>query len=233
MQTQTFVEDRETHDFLIDLKLPQETRLRFSGEYEPIAAWRLLSRYIARYPQDLRVHAQRILLVIDNELSEFLPGSLQDLIIALSGKGKPFFKSLLEQASPALSEEQQQHYLKAFDTESEQQCWTKGSVLANGICNANPLVIFEGNDEVQGFGSVLEEAQAYIEYGELEEARQLLENELLNQPRAEDIEEELLYLYQSLRQPGYLDEMTSNLQALDIELSPRWVQCLEDAKSWQ
>lgn len=232
MQTQTLKGMQDIQNRLIDLKLPQETRLRLADTYEPTTAWRLLSRYISRYPQDLRVHAQRVLLSTDEALSSFLPGAIQDLIIALSGKGKPFFQSLVEQVKPALSESEQQNLMDAFDTESQQQCWKKGSVLANGICNDKPLVIFEGIESETGFNSALEEAQAYIEYGELEEAREILEGELLNQPGAEDIEAELLYLYQSMREPEHIKIMTMNLQTLGAELSPQWQQCLEDAQNW-
>ncbi len=230
---QTFVEEQAPQHFLIDLKLPQETRLRFSGEYEPVAAWRLLSRYISRYPQDLRVHAQRILLATDNtNLGDFLTGALQDLIIALSGKGKPLFKDLLMQARPALSETDFQHLQTTYDAENLHQCWKKGSVLANGVCDAKPLVLFEGIEEEAGFADTLEEARAYIDYGQLEEARLLLENELLEKPDAQDIEEELLFLYQSIRQRHYLDTMTDKLKTSNIELSPAWKQSLEDANSW-
>ncbi len=229
---QKTIENGETANFNIDLMLPQETRLRFSGDYEPITAWRLLSRYISRYPHDLRVHAQRILLAIEDKLVEHLPGALQDLSIALSGKGRPFFTSLLEQAKPDLSAENYQQFLDTFDAANENQCWQKGSMLANGVCDGKPIVVFNGSHEVAGFADTLEEARAYIEYGQIDEARQLLENELLTNPTSTDIEEELLYLYQSTRHLNHFETMTSKLQKLDAELSSEWKQCREEAKSW-
>ena len=226
------IERDETLNFNIDLMLPQETRLRFSGDYDSIAAWRLLSRYISRYPHDLRVHAQRILLAIEEKLSELLPGALQDLLIALSGKGKPFFSSLLDCAKPSLTEDTYQQLIQAFDKNEQNQCWQKGSMLANGVCNGEAIVIFDGNEDLAGFADILEEAKAYIEYGQIEEARELLEMELLKEPGSKSIEEELLYLYQSTRQQSHLDTMTHKLQELGSELSPEWKQCLENAKSW-
>ena len=217
----------------IDLILPQETRLRFSGDYESITAWRLLSRYISRYPHDLRVHAQRILLAVEDKLTDYLPGALQDLMIALSGKGKPFFTDLLEQAKPDLSEENYQHLLEQFDKNDHQnQCWKKGSILANGVCNGQTMITFDSAEEESGFASTLEEARAYIEYGQIEEARELLENDLLTNPYSNDIEEELLYLYQSLQSRNHLDIMTNKLQELGTELTPEWKQCLKNANSW-
>ncbi len=229
---QNTMEKDVTANFNIDLTLPQETRLRFSGEYESVTAWRLLSRYISRYPHDLRVHAQRIILAIEDKLTEHLPGALQDLAIALSGKGKPFFTSLLEQAKPALSEQDYQQFLDTFDSSSQDQCWQKGSMLANGVCDGKPVVIFDGSQEVSGFANVLDEARAYIEYGQIDEARQLLEDELLTNPAATGVEEELLYLYKSTRHRSHLETMANKLQELGTELSTEWKQCLEEAKSW-
>ncbi|MEE9351175.1 MAG: hypothetical protein V3U78_02850 [Thiotrichaceae bacterium] len=226
----------ETLNFSIDLALPQETRLRFSGEYESIAAWRLLSRYISRYPHDLRVHAQRILLAIEDKLVEHLPGALQDLSIALSGKGKPFFTSLLEQAKSSLPEDTYQKFLDTFDAANPNQCWRKGSMLANGVCDGRPIVKFDGSEEKAGFADILEEARAYIEYGQIDEARELLEEELLTNPDSSDVEEELLYLYKSIRQRNHFETMTTKLltqrQELGMELSPEWKQCQEEANSW-
>ncbi len=219
--------------FTIDLKIPQETRLDFSGDYESITAWRLLSRYISRYPHDLRVHAQRILLTFEDSLNHNLPGSLQDLAIALAGKGKPFFTQLLDLAKPSLADEEYEEFKIMFDAPNKNQCWRKGSVLANGVCNGKKIVTFNGSEGSSiGFESTLEEARAYIEYGQLEEAQLLLESELLSKPELEGIEEELLYLYRSTRNHEQLEIMNNKLLEKGSELSLEWQQCYEEAKSW-
>jgi hypothetical protein len=227
------MQKEDTHNFYIDLKLPQETRLHFSNDYDSVSAWRLLSRYISRYPQDLRVHTQRILLSIDHQLQE-LPGALQDLSIALSGKGQPFFNQLLELAKSSLSDEKYTQLKQSAenDINDQNQCWNKGSVLASGVCGGKKIVTFTGTEEVYGFDSVLDEARAYIEYGQIEEAQLVLEEELLANPVSEGIEDELLYLYQSTRQQDHLEMMTNKLLGLGIELSPEWQQSIDDAKSW-
>lgn len=227
---------KDTHNFYIDLKLPQETRLHFSNDYDPVSAWRLLSRYISRYPQDLRVHTQRILLTIDHHLNE-LPGALQDLSIALSGKGQPFFDQLLELSKSSLSEEKYSQFKKLsraekMDIDDKNQCWNKGSVLASGVCGGQKIVTFTGTEEVYGFDTLLDEARAYIEYGQIEEAQLVLEEELQNNPTAKEIEEELLYLYQSTRQQDHLEIMTNKLLSLGVKLSPEWQQCVNKAESW-
>lgn len=217
----------------IDLKLPQETRIDFSGDYEVVFAWRLLSRYISRYPHDLRVHAQRILLTFDESLNNNLPGSLLDLAIALSGEGKPFFTQLLGLAKPHLPDEEHEQFKIIFDESPINQCWKKGSVLASGVCGGEKIVIFTGSKESSvGFESVLEEARAYIEYGQLEEAQLLLENELLSNQETEGIEEELLYLYQSTRNHEQLKIINNKLIEKGVALSSEWQQCTEEAKSW-
>lgn len=222
----------QTHAVHTELKLPLERRLRLGEDYDALSAFRLLSRSISRYPHDLRAHAQRILLATQPSHVDSLAGALQDLSIALAGKGKPFFTQLLETVKPSLAEADYSRLLSQFDADTPDQCWHKGSVLANGVCEKNKLVSFSGV-ETSEFENILDEARSYIEYGQIENAQELLEQELLeNGLQSTEVTEELLNLYQYTRNRSQLESMSLLLKERNFELSPEWQQCLQHAESW-
>jgi len=62
-----------------------------SAPKNPRATFRQLTLQISGTPNDLMLHTQRILLCIDNNLPEYLSGSLQDLFLTLKEQKSSFF----------------------------------------------------------------------------------------------------------------------------------------------
>jgi len=212
-----------------------DKRLRLNGQYDPLTAWRMLSRYVARHPTNLRVHTQRIFLAEDSMLRHCLKGALVDLSLSLNGKGTQFSQQLLEMIKDSLSDEDYDYFKKSFGGNSNVidvfQKWVNGSVIANGADDGRLLVKFDrGEQEV--FSSRLEEARSCMEYGQLDEAIDILETEMLSQPDDTDIEAELLNLYQYLRDKGRFDSISNKLKEQNVEFSEAWLATAEDAKEW-
>lgn len=221
-----------------NLNLPLEIRLELNGDYHALSAWRQLSRYIARHPHDLRAHAQRILLCKDEALREYLPGSLQDLYLSLSGLGQSFSKNLLSRVKPALSEDDFEEFSLKFESHQEAEKynnWFKGSVLTSGTGKGKLLVEFSMTEEdgVVEYSNALEEARSCLEYGQLDVAQEILEQELLTSPDNSEAEEELLSLYQYTRDSNQLELMTVKLTELGAELSELWKEHQADAVNWE
>lgn len=217
------------------LHISLDKRLRLNGHYDSLIAWRMLSRQVARYPNNLRVHAQRILLAEDSMLQHCLKGALADLSLSLDGKGEYFSHQLLEMIKDSLSDEDYEFFKKSFsDASNDQkkfQNWVNGSVIANGADDGKLLVTVDRGEQ-ESFASKLEEARSCMEYGQLDEAIDILETEMLNKPEDDAIEAELLNLYQYMRDDNRFEALSNKLIKQNVELSEAWQAMAEDAKDW-
>jgi hypothetical protein len=64
--------------------------------------WRDLSAQIIQSPEELKVHVQRILFCLDNDLSDYSAGALQDLFLVLQEKGIDLRSRMFNLSSPIL-----------------------------------------------------------------------------------------------------------------------------------
>ncbi len=219
------------------LKLPLETRLRFNGEHDPLPTWRQLSRYIAQRPHDLRSHAQRLILCQDEGLKDYILGALLDLHLIMGHLGQPFSQKLLDYVKPSLTENDYKHFSQYFTSDQAVNTynpWYKGSILTNGTGKGASLVTFTLSEEntTENFANPLDEARSCLEYGELDTAQDILEQELLASPNNHEVEEELINIYHYTRDAQQLEHMTIRLQEAGVEPSEYWKQCQASATNW-
>ena len=218
--------------------LAGERSLKVDGEYNSLSAWRSLSHHIVRYPRDLRAHTQRILLGQNNsDISNFLPGSLQDLFLVLGNAGYPLRKHLLDLSEHHLTKDEFSFFTKWIKQNSKDDkthhCWQAGSVLSTGQCVGEPLLHKEKSiEENVGYTDVLEEARACLDYGQLDVAQQLLEDEILKSPDSKEIEEELLTIYQYSKDKNQFDKLSQKLLNQGVTLSAEWKTCQESSNTW-
>ncbi len=220
--------------------LASERHLQIDDNYNPLFAWRSLSHHIVRYPRDLRAHAQRILLGQNNdEIANFLPGSLQDLFLVLDNDGYPLRKHLLDLSEQYLTNEEFSffsHWIKQnAKNDRTHHCWQSGSVLSTGSCGGKPLLKTQEENEIAtttAYSDVLEEARACLDYGQLDVAQQLLEDEILKSPQSKEIEEELLTIYQYSRDKEQFDILTKKLLEQGVILSEEWLECQQNSSTW-
>lgn len=217
------------------LHITLDKRLRLNGHYDSLTAWRMLSRHVARHPNNLRVHTQRIFLAEDSMLRHCLKGALVDLSLSLNGKGEYFSHQLLEMIKDSLSDDDYSYFKKSFSEECKNlqkyQNWVNGSVMANGADNGRPLVSFDRGEQGT-FASKLEEARSCMEYGQLDEAIDILEAEMLSQPDDAEVEAELLNLYQYMRDKTRFDNLSSKLKEQNVEFSEAWLKTAAEAEEW-
>ncbi len=218
--------------------LAGERHLKVDEEYDPLSAWRTLSHHIVRYPRDLRAHTQRVLLGhYNSQIANLLPGSLQDLFLALDNAGYPLRKHLLDLSEQYLTNEEfsffSQWIKQNAKDDKTQQCWHPGSVLSSGQCVGKSLLLQEDTaDTNTGYIGVLEEARACLDYGQLDVALQLLEDEILKSPDSKEIEEELLTIYQYSKNKDQFDKLSEKLLSQGITLSDDWLACQKSSNSW-
>jgi len=218
--------------------LAGERSLKVDDEYNPLVAWRTLSHHIVRYPRDLRAHTQRILLGQNNsDIANVLPGSLQDLFLALGNAGYPLRKRLLDLSEQYLTNDEFSFFAQWIKQNAKDDkthhCWQSGSVLCTGQCVGEPLLHKEKTtEETKGYGDVLEEARACLDYGQLDVAQELLENEILKSPDSKEIEEELLVIYQYSKDKKKFDQLSKKLLSQGVTLSEEWKECQKSSNTW-
>lgn len=181
------------------------------------AALQCLGHRILLHPHDLRSHAQRILLLIRAQDGASLFGALVDLFIALEDKGLAlknrmfeFSRPLLSRTSQAFIERHLQTGIRACDPAIAR---LRSSLLRVGLCDTDKLILRHTSSGATHpvDRSPLEEARELLEYGQLDQAMETLENALLTNPDQQEISQELLEIYTRMGELDRLEAMREQL----------------------
>ena len=185
-----------------------------------------LAHAIAATPSDLFRHTQRIFFLYGNYDSEGLYSALLDLFFALGNRGTELRRRLLKGSQDRLMPE---HYrVLAQWLEQRSPCQEKDlplpsqSILSQGITGVRELVTFFNTEKEQDRDPLLE-AREHIEYFQIDEAIDLLEGAVLEQPERIALHIELTQLYQATRDPARLRAMREKLSQIMTELPDCWL----------
>lgn len=198
--------------------------LRPDARLSTPVAQRFHEAQIMRDPLDLRQHVRRVWLAVEKSDSQRLFGALVDVFLVLGSKGHKLRAALLGLASPHLEQEDLaylhthlDHGLKGHD--SIPAC--SGSVLERGLIGQREMV---SRERAKGLDNSdpLKEAIALLNDGQVESARQLLEDALLSDPGNLAIEMELLEIYRRSHDTSGLCAMRDRMLTNGIEPSPAW-----------
>lgn len=218
----------------------RELRFDFSSEDQTEAdselqVWRLLSHQIRRDPYALRSHVQRILLTQHETLHNRMPGSMLDLFLALGSSGVMLRTRMLDICSEQLDEENVNLFASWIEEGvDEKVCgWMEGSMLSSGEVSRGRKLLKQQHSTVEPqYTDILAEVQDHIEYGQIELAQELLENEILEGRATPELEQELLIVYQHTRNAGRLEEISNVLTSSGAELSESWQEVRVRAENW-
>jgi tetratricopeptide (TPR) repeat protein len=188
---------------------------------------------VSKAPDDLRSHVQRVNLFLDRKDAEGLQGALLDLFIVLGDKGRPLRKRMLTASRMVLSEEQYRIFAQCLDSgirATDMLPPSRESVLSKGVTGTNRLVsrIPTGKTAKQ---DPLEEAQDHLEYGQVEEAMEVLENAILKEPSRPELHPELLEIYRAINARDRFLALRKRLGAYSNQLPDAW-QELETYFEW-
>lgn len=220
--------NRESTDALEIYQLPATfsldnlKTLQLSDELKTSPSRRHLAHHVSRYPLDLRAQVQRVLI---NQHHDNLAGVLQDLFIALKDNGLKLRSLVFDEVKGQLPESEQAYFQEwlanGFELGYDDR-FIAGSVLATGLSQKAQPLLTMADRKASSYTSYYQEAIDCIEYGQLEEAQELLEQELLNpegDPRAED---ELLRVYSYSKDFDSQERLRQILQEQGRQLSPAW-----------
>ena len=192
--------------------------LRFSKPYQPILA-NHFAHCITRDSGDLKSHVRRIFLVCEQGAPQEVFSAVLDLFLALGKNGASLRRRMLEFSRARLRGPEYNLLLNSMATGLDPSTisFAAGSLLCQG--GEGTVHCVHPDTGEAGFASrdPLIEAREYLEYSQLDEARNVLEQALLQQPERTDIQEELLSLYRSTRDKTNFTKM---FRALDKEANP-------------
>jgi hypothetical protein len=198
--------------------------------------WRKLTLSLNHSPQDLKLLTQRILFCLDNHLSEFAAGALQDLFIVLQHKGADLRLRMLNLINPLLDYSERKYFQQKLAIESEsssqlsQECQHFiGSVLAEGDCELSETSYLSKASEFQ---SKQEEAHYLIACGKLFAARELLEETYLKNKSDTVTESELQSFYFYAKDKKGLEQFMAKLLQNNNEVSSSWQALQKAAAIW-
>lgn len=136
-------------------------------------AFTLLSYNVARNPLDILSHSNRIRVAYKENKPRHLYAALCDLYFSTGDKCRDIKLRLLEGSKSRLLKEDYDALLTSFNSDSEQLGFSNYSVLHKGEPDNCQLLIEKQISKNTRF-NVLDEIDGYIEYGQLQEAKDAL-----------------------------------------------------------
>jgi len=199
------------------------------GEYSDKAI-KVLEHKVTRNPLYLHSHVQRIYLYRQIKNGAALYGALLDLFIALYNKGFDIRQRLLFESKWYL---EPQHFdvlynkLSTGVKSSDVVPLSQYSLLSQGLIGTLNLVISDNRETKHIPRDPQREAHEYLEYGEVDEARKLLEEAVLKEPWRKELHTDLLEIYKATRDASNCDDMYRRLSDKFIPDHHAWIQTAE------
>lgn len=183
----------------IHFQVAGNKRLHINPRGNRARALPYLDQQIRRRPTDLRLHTQRIMLLLDTQEGARLAGALADLFIALGDAGLPLKQRCLRLAAPALSAAHLALFKRAagagFRATDPALADIRHSVLNLGFRGQATLVT-RRDSAGSSYANTYDEAIACLEYAQLEEARRVLEDAIRRTDPDPRVSQLLLEIYQ-------------------------------------
>ncbi|HHJ16667.1 MAG TPA: hypothetical protein ENJ80_08230 [Gammaproteobacteria bacterium] len=183
-----------------------------------------LAHHIARMPGDLRSHVQRINMHLAIQDAGGLYGALLDLFIVLNDGGLALRKRILDSARPVLKLPMYQAMNAVLERgidATDRMPLSRTSMLSKGLQASNRLVSRTDNAATTT-RDLLQEAREHIEYGQIELARDLLEQGVLENPERVELQQDLLEIYASTRDRERFSVMRRRLDAKNVAAGEAW-----------
>lgn len=205
--------------------LAAESRLLLTvqddAQYESILQY--LEQAIVKTPKNLRLHIQRIFLLLEQRAALPLSAALIDLFIITGAAGSHLKQQLLKLASPLLSESCRQFLSQhcrgelTTSTPLSESLSAAHCLLSQGFIGQS-ILVSSTPSSAQGAAqlSLHQQALVCMEYGQLEEALALLLQARAENPANDEVSVDLLSIYLSLGMKAEQEALLAELQ-VDIE----------------
>lgn len=210
-------------------------------ESDVLAIWRSFSLRIYNDPGNLKLHTQRLLFGLDNDLSEYVTGALQDLFVCLQQKGLPLRQRLFNLLSPIMVQSERVYFQEwlADNSDNNLKCHRfLGAVFKSETCQ--PVDGLDENFALENkkfgnnsvFNSQLDEALYNLECGQIKKAKAMLENICLKNDENSLAINELQSLYTLTKDREGLENFTQCFTDNNKVLTEVWSNLLKATESW-
>lgn len=173
-----------------------------------------LTHRIARQPNDLAAHVRRILLARAYRQGKIVAEALQALFRVLGSRGAGLRAHLLGLCEPLLDAATVQ---TLRNPASSSQAAAGIAIVTRSAGRETPT-----RPAASGESALLTEALSYLEDGQIDEARSLLEKRLVAAPDDVGATQVLLDIYQRARDHRALVALRKQLEPLSESVRPLW-----------
>ncbi len=172
---------------------------------------------IQKHPKDLKAHIQRIFFCYQEDLTDPLFAALVDFLIVLDKRGKHISRRMMAGTTSKLSVGQNAVLTAAINDEISDMSLLNGncySVYCQGLIGTVNLVDKQ-NAAASSNLDPLKLAEDAVEYSQLDEAMDILESAIAENPERMELHDFLLELYKSTNKQARFEQMFARLCDLD------------------
>lgn len=180
---------------------------------------------VTKKPKCLANHTQRISYCFRKNLNEQLFAAIVDLLVVLNQQGHAISWRVVLGAKSRLSPEhfnELKNYLKNGCANANLLSGNNYSVFCKGFVGINEMI--QQMDKEEQINDPLIIALDHIEYSQLDEAKTVLEEAILEQPERQDLRLELCNLYKSTGDSNRFHQMLARLTRLGVSITDDWNQ---------
>ncbi len=200
------------------------------------AAIDFLAHRIARSPHELLLHVQRIRLQCRRSATDDVYGALLDLFIVLGDKGLPLRRRLLKSVGRLLREDQRSILIAGLRRgirASDPVPHSIHSRLTGGLSGTVQLVEALHLSSVERSVDPVIEARDLLDCSQIDAARYLLEQHLLQAPQRAELSQELLAIYRHTRNYRDFKRLYAQLKEQALAARDDWEALSRQFEQWQ
>jgi hypothetical protein len=179
---------------------------------------------ITKKPKCLTNHVQRIYYCFQKNLNKQLFAAIVDFLVILNQQGQAISWRVVLGAKSRLTPEQfaeLKGYLKG-DTDKNLLSGNQYSVFSKGLVGINKMIQQIDKEETANDPLII--ALDHIQYSQLDEAKEVLEEGILVEPERLDLRQELFDLYKLTGDSNRFHQMLAKLNRLGIIMTDDWNQ---------
>ena len=206
------------------LLLKNETRLDIPLANPSFEFLTFFEYKIKADPNNLKPYIQRIFLCRHTVLNKFLAGSLADLFIELNTKGVELKKRMLAICRPLLKEHELSVFLRLLKKpeQSPPPLQLNHSIHASQLLGDTTIINKAQHKETETQESIIDLANAYIEHGQLEDAIELLTEQVLADPQNNAVGEALTEILIASKDKSHFNKTLLALKQSATSLPECW-----------
>lgn len=181
---------------------------------------------VSRNPKNLQAHLERIYFCYQEHFDEQLFGALVDLLIVLNKTGEALAKRMVSGSQARMNGNQLNVLINLIDNKDAQReylFYSCYSIFSKGLQSTSVLVHLV-QQSVQIEQDPLALARDFVEFSQIDNAMNVLENAILANPGRMELHSELLSLYRITRNQAGFQRFYIALSHRDLSLPVEWKQ---------